>query len=182
MRVNTENVRYYRNKENLSQKELAEKTGFSYPMISAIDRGNERTTASEKLLSAVAIVLKVNLRDLVIDEGDVSPFEFLSEKTKKHLEEQGYTEDTWDASNAPQASPTDNVNNIEYLAQLLSMGGYTIDIKRTDIDAGHVVISSGKNHYKLPVASVRQYASTLHDFAGYSLHSTIQEDGEKLSL
>lgn len=180
MRVNTEALRYYRNKENLSQKELSEKTGISYQMISAIDRGNERKTASEKVLSAVAVVLHVNLQDLVLNDEDV--FSLLDDKTKKHLYEQGYTPDSWEAYNAPVQGPTNTIeDDIDKLNHILGVTGFSVDRTRSNIKDGCIVIKNGTAAFLLPIDRVNQFIESFSDFASFTLNRTIQSYGKSLS-
>ncbi len=180
MKIDSDALRYYRKAEKLSQKELADKAGISHQMVSALDRGYQ-DACSDKVLAALSIVLHVDMKDLVLDESTFNPFDKLDEKTRVHLEEQGYNKDNWEAYNAP-SGPTNIIgDDIDEFNQVLSVTGFAIDRKRTDFSAGIVVIKNGLNSYQLSVQTLNQFVISLSDFASYSLSQRIKTDGKALA-
>lgn len=67
-------LRYYRKKEGLSQKQLAEKAGVSDAFISQLE--NERHSAGQGNLQSLALILNCTTDDLLTapsyDEAEVS--------------------------------------------------------------------------------------------------------------
>lgn len=63
----SENIRYHRQKQNLLQKELAEKAGLCNNYISQIERGNKRPSleAFIKITNALGISADVMLSGLI---------------------------------------------------------------------------------------------------------------------
>lgn len=63
----SENLAFYRRKRNLTQKELAEKTGLSISFISHIE--NKVSEPSDENLKKIADALGVSVSDLRVDEN-----------------------------------------------------------------------------------------------------------------
>lgn len=58
------NIRYYRNKRNLTQVELAEKCNLSYDYINEIESLTNNKTFSLSTLFIIANVLRIDIREL----------------------------------------------------------------------------------------------------------------------
>lgn len=58
------NIRYYRNKRNLTQVELAEKCNLSYDYINEIESLTKNKTFSLSTLFIIANVLRIDIREL----------------------------------------------------------------------------------------------------------------------
>ena len=174
MRLNSKALRQFRKEAGLNQRELAEKAGISLPMMTVLDSG-KRETASEKIISALAIVLNVTMQDLLlVNEEDVSPFEFLDDRTRKHLHEQGYSPDTYDPDSAKEREE-DDIDRANYL---LSLTGCSIDRKQSNVDKGFVIIQNGAANYKVSVVAMNQLIQSLADYESYLLSRILQNEGK----
>lgn len=183
MKIDSESLREYRKAAGLNQRELADKSGTSLAMVTVLDSG-KRQTASEKIISALAIVLHVNMKDLLlVSDDDVSPFEFLDDKTRKHLYEQGYNPNTWEPS-AAKSRPTDlskDEDNIDVINHMLAATGYSVVRESSNIDDGFVVIRNSKSSYRISLSVLNQFVSSLSDYASYTLNRMILTDGKALA-
>lgn len=55
------NIKYYRKKSNLTQAELAEKTGYSHEFIRRIEAPNTKKNFSIDAVSNIATALNINI-------------------------------------------------------------------------------------------------------------------------
>jgi len=100
----------------------------------------------------------------------------------KHLYEQGYTPDSWEAYNAPVQGPTNTIeDDIDKLNHILGVTGFSVDRTRSNIKDGCIVIKNGTAAFLLPIDRVNQFIESFSDFASFTLNRTIQSYGKSLS-
>ena len=69
-----DNLKYYRNKKNLSQSKLAELCNYSYGMIGAIEVG--RAKPSFEMILAISKALEIHPADLFLRNTSMTKAEF----------------------------------------------------------------------------------------------------------
>lgn len=65
------NIKYYRQKANITQEQLAEKAGVSVSYIKQIESGKEFKNMTFATLSNIAKSLNINIKDLLSEKDTV---------------------------------------------------------------------------------------------------------------
>lgn len=96
-----ENLKKIRVEKRISQRDLAEKSGLSYSMVSKLESG-EQTNPSLDTLKKIAIVLGVNVDKLLSSTNELTPDEFAEQRAEEiAIEQAELGQEAWEALHSP---------------------------------------------------------------------------------
>lgn len=164
-----DNIKKYRLKANLTQRELSNLSGVSYSSITKLENGTLKNP-STGILACIAIVLHVNIEDLLSsDLPKKNPFKAIDSGHIAYLKSNGYDEGSWHPFNAD--SKTNHLLKYSLRDDLLLLEGYQIIF---DEDDASLFLKGNGRLYEID-ADLDDLINSTQDFFRFKLNDILEK-------